>query len=1332
MTKENIQSNLELIKDLKSSISVLSEIQQLEYMKWMKRIEKRLNQKLPVDKTLVKLKTQINEQTKKVKKRLNNIPKFSFPELLPISKHVEELKKAINENQVIIVAGETGSGKTTQLPKICLAMGRGIEGQIGHTQPRRLAARTVASRIAEELNVPLGKAVGYQVRFDDKSDADGYIKLMTDGILLNELHHDPLLKKYDTLIIDEAHERSLNIDFILGILHQVLSKRPDLKVIITSATIDPVRFSKHFNNAPVIEVSGRTYPVETLYMPLNEYNDEAGGLSVEAGICQAAELLSGAGKGDILVFLPGEQDIRHVADYLRRHLSSRFEILPLYSRLAQADQMRIFSISAKSVTRIILSTNVAETSLTVPGIHYVIDSGKARMSRYSVRSKVQRLPIEAISQASANQRQGRCGRIADGICVRLYSEEDFLSREEFTEPEIKRTNLASVILQMAMLELGTVEDFDFIEPPDSRLINDGYKLLQELGAMNDSREITNLGKQLATLPVDPKIGRILLAGSDNNALNEILIITAAMSLPDPRERPIEKQQQADEKHSRYTDKDSDFIAILKLWKYFGETKQDMSWNQLRKVCVREFLNFNRMREWREIYGQLKRVMIEKKHLINSVEADYDGIHKSLLTGLISQIGEKTTDGDYQGTRNIRFHVFPGSGLFQNKKQKKAEAASEEEPSKLKVKGNSSKWLLAGELVETQRLYARQVAKVDPGWVEEIAPLLLKHQYSDPYWSRKSGRAMVKENLTLYGLIVVANRAKSLAIDNPELANELFIFHAFVENDFVTRAASIVHNRKCLEQVEAMEHRARRRDILVEQDYLVNFYSLRIPKSIHNGQAFEKWYKTATEEQQLALQFNVEDLIREEAEEIDRHAYPESLLINGIVLELEYHFEPGAEDDGLHIILPIIYINQFQENDFDWLVPGMLEAKIIALLRGLPKPLRKNFVPVPDYAKLLLERLQQGESTLTVQLASQLKKMTSVLIQESDFNAHNLDENLQPLFYLTDMDSGNVIATGRSFNELKSEYGSSALDYLEDNSNPTLFDAFPIDGFEEKSTTNHGDTPIDLFPALVVVDEKISIKTFDNAMQATTETKEGLKLLLLKKNAKKIKDMKRHLPEFTKAEFNYTTLNQSDITRSKAHFFKQSISDLYVDLYLLVCDSHIANEACSYNSEEAFNSLSQQINQSLLPDIIEHNKLLMEIFRQAEVVRKVIVKISSPALLSVAATIQERLESLMYTGFLSDVGWEQLHQYPRYLKALVIRFERAELNPQSERERSVVWDKWWVKYNQIAKVISGDVIQNAATLFESRWLLEEFHVSLFAQQLGTKKSVSEKRLEQYFN
>ncbi|RLA02779.1 MAG: ATP-dependent RNA helicase HrpA, partial [Gammaproteobacteria bacterium] len=831
-----------------------------------------------------------------LQQRRANLPKIEFPEQLPISQHFEQLSKAIRDHQVIIVAGETGSGKTTQLPKICLAIGRGISGQIGHTQPRRLAARTVALRIAEELKVQLGSEVGYQVRFDDRTDDNGYIKLMTDGILLNELHHDPLLKKYDTLIIDEAHERSLNIDFILGILHQLVRRRPDLKVIITSATIDPQRFSKHFGNAPVIEVSGRTYPVETLYLPLGDDNDEQGNLSLEEGVCNAAEELVGYGPGDILVFLPGEQDIRHASDYLRRHMRQSVEILPLYSRLAQSDQMKIFSPRTSSKTRIVLATNVAETSLTVPGIHYVIDSGKARISRYSIRSKVQRLPIEAISQASANQRQGRCGRTADGICIRLYSEEDFNGRSEFTDPEIKRTNLASVILQMAMLDLGSVEDFRFLEPPDNRMINDGYKLLQELGAMTASRKMTKLGRQLGVLPVDPKLGRMLIAGAQMSSLNEALIITAAMSLPDPRERPVDKQQQADEKHRRFTDEDSDFIAILNLWNYISKSKEDLSWNQLRKVCQKEFLNFNRIREWREIYAQLKRLMIEKKYTINNKAADYDAIHKALLSGLVSQIGEKTSDGNYQSTRSNQFYIFPGSGLFQRARKNNEQLSDK--------KAESAKWLLAGELVETTRLYARQVAKIDPAWLESIAPHLLKHKYTEPYWSRKAGRAMVKESLSLYGLVVIDNRPKSLASTDPELAHKLFIFHGFVENDYITRASAIVHNRKCLEQVEAMEHRARRRDILVEQDFLEDFYRAQIPNNIHNGPRFERWYKNLSSDKRKKLEISVEDLIRDEAEQIDRFAYPETLTINGITLQLEYHFEPGAADDGLHIILPL--------------------------------------------------------------------------------------------------------------------------------------------------------------------------------------------------------------------------------------------------------------------------------------------------------------------------------------------------------------------------------------------------------------------------------------------
>ncbi len=1271
--------------------------------------------------------TRNNQQKAKNKSGMKTPRKVlpvDFPKQLPIVHHLDQLQIAIKKHQVLIIAGETGSGKTTQLPKICLSMGRGLKGQIGHTQPRRLAARTVATRIAQELKVTLGKEVGYQVRFDDRSGAGSYIKIMTDGILLNELHRDPLLRKYDTLIIDEAHERSLNIDFILGILHKLLPKRPELKLIITSATIDPERFSTYFANAPIIQVSGRTYPVEVRYRPLHSEQENTESLSLEEGVYHAAEELITESDGDILVFLSGERDIRHLAEYLRRKMDNFAEVLPLYSRLAQTEQMKIFSPRSSSKIRIVLATNVAETSLTVSGIHNVIDSGKARISRYSVRSKIQRLPIESISRASADQRKGRCGRVADGICIRLFSEDDYNSRSEFTDPEIKRTNLASVILQMAVLRLGAVERFDFLEPPDSRAINDGYKLLQELGAMTDSRRITKLGRQLAVLPVDPKLGRILIAGANLSALNEVLIITAAMSLPDPRERPLDKQQQADEFHQRFIDQDSDFIAIINLWNYFSDCKQEMSWNQLRKRCKREFLNFNRMREWREIYAQIKRLMVEKKYQLKSAPADYDLIHKALLCGLISQIGEKTADGDYQSTRQNRFYIFPGSGLFQKNMQKVTLQETENQQGKISAKPVARpglKWLLAGELVETQRLYARQVAKINPAWVEEMAPHLLKHNYSEPYWSRKAARAMVKENLTLYGLTIVANRPKSLASFNVEKANQLFIHHALVENEYVTRAAAIIHNRNCLEQVEAMEHRARRRDILVEQDFLQDFYSSKIPSSIHNGQAFEQWYKNLNPLKQKMLELSVEDLIREEADEIDRISYPQTLTINGIELQLEYHFEPGAIDDGLHVILPIGYINQFKQPDFDWLVPGMLEEKIIALLRSMPKAIRRKFVPIPHTASEIVERMNINAGSFTEQLLKQLKQKAGQLIEASDFNLENLPENLTPLFYLTEMDSEAIIDSSRSLKDLQENHADDALDFLSNKSEQTLYQAFPAIGFDKEQQIKSHDHAISLYSGLEIVADSVSIKTYDNEEQAEHKTRASLKLLLLQKNKNKIREMKKHLPELTKAELSYGVLKASS-----SAFFKEGQSGIYQDLFLLVCDGVIPAQACDINSLDLFEQLNQRIAQTLLPDILEHINLLLEIFRQAEQVRKKIGKISSPVMMKVASQLQNRMSNLLYTGFISDTGWQQLHHYPRYLKSIFFRYERAELNPQAEHERSITWDKWWDNYQRL--VVKGSTnATGAENLMKFRCLLEEFHVSLFAQQLGTKQSVSEKRL-----
>ncbi len=1316
---------------------------------------------------------------------------LDFPEQLPISSHVEEITEAIENNQVVIVAGETGSGKTTQLPKICLAMGRGTQGQIGHTQPRRLAARTVAERIAEELNVKLGEEVGYQVRFDDRSSAKGLIKLMTDGILLNELHRDPLLRKYDTLIIDEAHERSLNIDFILGILHQVLVKRADLKVIITSATIDPGRFSDYYHNAPIIEVSGRTFPVETRYLPLIEdssdtfdtpntpdtQNAGAEALTTEQAIFQAAEELMMEGDGDILVFLPGERDIRNCADYLIRRLDNSAEVLPLYARLAHKDQMKIFSrnksgrANSQYRTRIVLATNIAETSLTVPGIHYVIDSGLARISRYSVRSKVQRLPIESISRASANQRQGRCGRIADGICIRLYSEDDFLGRGEFTDPEIKRTNLASVILQMAMLDLGAVEDFNFLDPPEQKVIGDGYKLLQELGAMTASRKITKLGRRLAVLPVDPKLGRILVAGIELDCLNEMLIITSAMSLPDPRERPIERQQQADEKHRRFADQDSDFVAILNLWNYFSDAKKDKSWNQLRKVCIKEFINFNRMREWREIYGQLKRLMTDQKVVINERQTNYEVLHQAVLSGLVSQIGEKTVDGDYQSTRQNRFNIFPGSGLFQKKKsraqQDEQQAALQNNSQSQSKKNNqqssrSMKWLLAGELVETHKLYGRQLAKIDPAWLESMIPNLLKHQFSDPYWSRKAARAMVKENISLYGLIIIANRPKPLAQNDAQSAYDLFIQHALIEHDFDTRASALLHNRQLLEQVEALEHRARRRDILIEQDYLRGFYEQRIPAKINNGQAFEHWYHKLSEKQQENLQLSMDDLIKDDAEDIDRSSYPETIHINHLELQVAYHFEPGAVDDGLHIILPIGFINQFIEDDFAWLVPGMLEEKIIALIRGLPKAIRKKFVPVPDYAKAVIEGISQHQTrtkggSLLEQLSSILKNMSGINIVESDFNRELLADNLKPYFILTKMDSEHVIEAGRNYQDLQNKFSKQALDFLVDAVDDVelkTFDEYPEDGFKVSSSDNN--LGLLLYQGLSLVDKEVTIRTFDNIHQAELSTADGLKRLLLNQSKKSHTDLKRYLPELSKSELLYFSLDPTSVSEDSeemnvdyyGHIYQQTESmDLYQDLYLLVCDDVIQQQALSYDTKEQFSQLQQSIKKSLLPEITEHIKLVLEVFHQAENLRSLlndnINKLSSKKsnkkrsvsfedLSKLKApefknNILERLHGLIFRGFLSQTGWTQLHELPRYLKGLQIRYDRAEQNPHMEEQRQTIWIKWWNKFKHLEQTIAPQ-LEKHKQLIELRWLMEEFHISLFAQQLGTKKSVSEKKLK----
>src|SRR5580700_6809654 len=896
------------------------------------------------------------------------MPPITYPSELPVSQHRDEIAQAIRDHQVVVIAGETGSGKTTQIPKICLELGRGVTGQIGHTQPRRLAARTVAERIAEELGSPLGETVGYQVRFTDVSSDNTLIKVMTDGILLAELARDRQLRRYDTLIIDEAHERSLNIDFILGYLRQLLPSRPDLKVIITSATIDPERFSAAFGGAPIVEVSGRTYPVEVRYRPPGDDGD------VGQAIGDAIDELSAEGPGDILVFLSGEREIRDTADLLSGR--DRLEVLPLYGRLSAAEQHRVFQRPSGSLTRrVVLATNVAETSLTVPGIHYVVDPGTARISRYSRGTKVQRLPIEPISQASANQRKGRCGRTADGVCIRLYSEADFESRPEFTEPEILRTNLASVILQMAAIGLGDIPAFPFIDPPDARNIADGLTLLAELNAFKNGR-ITGLGRKLARLPVDPRIGRMILEADRNGCVREVLIIAAALSIQDPRERPVDAQQSADDKHRRFADPDSDFTAYLNLFQYLAERQRELSSSAFRRLCRAEYLNYLRIREWQDLQGQLQRLAGDLGVAVDSSSAERTVVHLSLLAGLLSQIGMKVEPvrpaasvgapsgrrprAEYLSARNARFAIFPGSSLVRK----------------------APDWIVAAELVETSRLWARTVASIEPEWVEPLAQHLVKRSYSEPHWERKRGSAVALEKVTLYGVPIVTDRKVGYGRIDPAAARELFIRHALVEGDWQTSHRFFAENRRLLAEAEELEHRVRRRGLVVGEDELFAFYDARIPADVVSAQHFDSWWKQARRADPDLLTFKAADLISDDAAQVSTDSYPDIWTSQSAALKtlpLSYAFEPGSEADGVTVDLPLSRLNQVDPAEFSWQVPGLRTELVTEMIRSLPKALRRDLVPAPDVAREVVARLGPPTGDLRDAVARELRSLRGVTV-----------------------------------------------------------------------------------------------------------------------------------------------------------------------------------------------------------------------------------------------------------------------------------------------------------------------------------------------------------------
>lgn len=891
---------------------------------------------------LAEIEAEVARGEERMAARRTRIPAISYPEQLPVSQKKADIAAAIRDHQVVIVAGETGSGKTTQIPKICLELGRGVRGMIGHTQPRRIAARTVAERIAEEMDTPLGEAVGWKVRFTDQVNQEStFIKLMTDGILLAEIQTDRELRAYDTIIIDEAHERSLNIDFLLGYLAQLLPKRPDLKVVITSATIDPERFSRHFGEAPIIEVSGRTYPVEVRYRPLLEDESEDSDRDQITAICDAVEELQGEGKGDILVFLSGEREIRDTADALTKKNYRFTEVLPLYARLSHAEQHRVFQ--QHTGRRIVLATNVAETSLTVPGIKYVIDPGFARISRYSHRTKVQRLPIEAVSQASANQRKGRCGRTSDGICIRLYSEDDFLARPEFTDAEILRTNLASVILQMTAAGLGEIEKFPFIDPPDHRNIRDGVQLLQELGALDPDEKdprnrLTQTGRKLAQLPVDPRLARMVLEADKNGCVREVMVIAAALSIQDPRERPAEKQTQADQQHARFRDESSDFLAFLNMWRYIREQQKERGSSAFRRMCKQEYLNFLRIREWQDIYSQLRTVAKQMGIQFNEEDAAEQSVHVSLLAGLLSHIGMKDVkDGaknEYLGARSAKFAIFPGSALFKK----------------------TPRFVMSAELVETSRLWARVNAKIEPEWVEPLAGHLLKRTYSEPHWEKDQAAVMAFEKVTLYGVPIIAQRKVNYGRIDPEASRELFIRNALVEGDWRTHHKFFADNRKLLTEVEELEHRARRRDILVDDETLYDFYDQRVPEHVVSGAHFDSWWKhKRTEEgrEPELLDFERSMLINERAGDISKADYPDSWHQGRLKFRVTYQFEPGADADGVTVHIPLQVLNQVTDEGFDWQIPGLREEVVTELIRSLPKPIRRNYVPAPNFAQRFL-------------------------------------------------------------------------------------------------------------------------------------------------------------------------------------------------------------------------------------------------------------------------------------------------------------------------------------------------------------------------------------------
>jgi ATP-dependent helicase HrpA len=1272
------------------------------------------------DHQLRRLVDDVARAEKRIAARRDSLPLITYPDL-PVSARRDDIAAAIRDHQVVVVAGETGSGKTTQIPKILLELGRGITGQIGHTQPRRIAARAVADRVAEELGVDVGEAVGYQVRFTDHSSERTLVKVMTDGVLLAEIQNDRLLERYDTIVIDEAHERSLTIDFLLGYLKEILPRRPDLKVVVTSATIDTTRFAEHFAGsdgrpAPVVEVSGRTYPVEVRYEPYGV--EDADDRDQVQAICDAVVSLQHGGPGDVLVFLSGEREIRDTSDALTGLKLRDTEIVPLYARLSSAEQHRVFE--PHSGRRVVLATNVAETSLTVPGIRFVVDPGTARISRYSSRLKVQRLPIEAISQASANQRSGRCGRVADGIAIRLYAEEQFLARPEFTEPEILRTNLASVILQMAALGLGEIEGFPFVESPDARHISDGVALLRELGALQPGRVValTEVGRRLARLPLDPRLGRMVLEAEKQGVVDQVLVIASALSIQDPRERPVDKQAQADQQHARFRDPTSDFLSFLALWTYLREQQHERTGNAFRRMCRDEFLHYLRIREWQDVHAQLRQSCKDlgiavgpgrSADVSTEAAADPAAVHRALLAGLLSHVGSyDTARRDYLGARGARWAIHPGSAL------------SRKPPA----------FAMAAELVETARLFGRVAARIDPEWAEQVAGDLVSRTYSEPRWSKR-GAVIADERVTLYGVPLVVGRRVQYSRIDPVVSRELFIRHALVQGEWDSHHRFVSDNARLVAEVAELEDRVRRRGLAVDDEVLVEFFEQRIPPEATDMRAFDRWWKTTRRTAPDLLTYPRELLLGGEADDLEGD-FPRRWTFGSFDAELPltYAFEPGAENDGVTVDLPVALLPQAQADDFLWQVPGRREEVVTALIRGLPKSLRTSFVPVPDTARAVLPLLEANEQRhgLLDALGHALTRLTGVVVPYDAWSPQSMPEHLRVTLRVVD-DAGSVLASGKDVESLQTQLAPAVQRTISRASRGVEIlglTEFPAGGVPRVVEEKHGDHVVQGWPALVDAETSVDLRVLVTRAEQAVAMRSGVRRLLRLATTPPVRYVVGVLSTREKIALGHTPHG--------------SVPLLIEDALLACLDAgvvHAATQDAATRSAlgfhdglpftaAAYTACHEAARESLGDDLLKTVKQAAAVLELATEARMALAAISSPKLMAMKHDVTAQLDDLLPAGFLTAAGTDRLPDLQRYLRAVLRRIDTAPQDTGRDAERQAqvdrVVDDWHATLEALHPAERDTDAARAA-----RWMIEELRVNLFAQNLGTKHPVSPQRI-----